>query len=60
LSTTVEALIDLRNRTLDAYVDGRISKETHRADLHAIAVEIDRNLAPEGQIPLDERAAWVD
>ncbi len=59
MSTTVEALIDLRNRTLDDYVDGRISKETHRADLNAIAVEIDRLLTPDGHVPLEVRAARV-
>jgi hypothetical protein len=59
LNTTVEALIDLRNRSLDDYLDGRISKETYRADLHAIAVEIDRILTPNGQPPLEERAARV-
>jgi hypothetical protein len=59
LSTTVEALIDLRNRTLDDYVDGRINKETHRADLDAIAVEVDRLLSPDGHERLEERAARV-
>lgn len=59
MSTTVEALIDLRNRTLDDYVDGRISKETHRADLNAIAVEIDRLLTPDGHVLLEVRAARV-
>jgi hypothetical protein len=59
LSTTVEALIDLRNRTLDDYLDGRINKETHRADLDAIAVEVDRLLSPDGHEPLEKRAARV-
>ncbi len=57
--TTIEAPIDLRNRTLDDYVDGRISQETHRANLDAITVEIDRILTPEGQPSPEERAAWV-
>jgi hypothetical protein len=40
---TVEGLIGLRNRTLDDYVDGRTSADAHRADLSAIAVELDRS-----------------
>lgn len=38
VSMTVEALIEIRNRTLDAYVDGQISEDTNRADLAAIAI----------------------
>jgi hypothetical protein len=59
LSITVEALIDLRNRILDDYIDGRASQEAYRADLGAIAVEIDRLLSPDGQVPLEERTARV-
>lgn len=59
MSITVEALIDLRNRILDDYIDGRTSQEAYRADLGAIAVEIDRLLSPDGQVPLEERTARV-
>lgn len=56
---TVEALIALRNRTLDDYVDGRTSAEAHRADLSAIAVELDRIVSPEGEGRPEDRAARV-
>ncbi len=56
---TVEALIELRNRTLDAYVDGQISEDANRADLAAIAIELDRLVSPDRQGHLDGRAARV-
>jgi hypothetical protein len=56
---TVEALIALRNRTLDDYVDGRTSAEAHRADLDAIAVELDRLVSLDGEGRLEDRAARV-
>lgn len=56
---TVEGLIGLRNRTLDDYVDGRTSAEAHRADLGAIAVELDRLISPDGEERLEDRAARV-
>lgn len=56
---SVEALIELRNRTLDAYVDGQISEDTNRADLAAIAIELDRILSPDRQGHLEGRAARV-
>lgn len=59
MSISVEALIELRNRTLDDYVDGRISEQTHRADLDAIAVEIDRITTSDGNISLEDRAVRV-
>jgi len=59
VSITVAALIGLRNRILDDYIDGRTSQEAYRADLGAIAVEIDRLLSPDGQVPLEERTARV-
>lgn len=59
MSMTVEALIALRNRTLDDYVNGRTSAEAHRADLSAIAVELDRVVSPEGQGRPEDRAARV-
>ena len=59
MSMTVEALIALRNRALDDYVDGRTSAEAHRADLSAIAVELDRVVSPEGEGRPEDRAARV-
>ena len=59
VSMRVKALIELRNRTLDAYVDGQIGEDTSRADLNAIAIEIDRILSPDRQNDVDERAARV-
>jgi hypothetical protein len=59
VSTSVEALIELRNRTLDAYIDGQIGEDESRADLNAIAIEIDRILSPGRQDDVDERAARV-
>ncbi len=49
MSMTVEALIALRNQTLDEYVDGRTSEGAYRADLGAIAVELDRVVSPAGE-----------
>lgn len=59
LSLSVAALIELRNRTIDDFVDGGTTKEAYRADLDAIAIEVDRLLSPDGQMPLQERAAQV-
>jgi len=59
LSITVAALIGLRNRVLDDFMDGRTSEKAHRADLGAIAVELDRLLSPDSQAPLEERTAQV-
>jgi hypothetical protein len=56
---TVEGLIGLRNRTLDDYVDGQTSAEAHRADLSAIAVELDRLVSLDGEGLLEHRAARV-
>jgi hypothetical protein len=56
---TVEGLIGLRNRTLDDYVDGRTSADAHRADLSAIAVELDRLVSVDGEGLLEDRAARV-
>ncbi len=56
---SLEDLMELRNRTLDAYVDGQITENTSRADLGAIAIELDRILSPDRQNDLDERAARV-
>jgi hypothetical protein len=59
VSMTVEALIELRNRILDAYVDGQISEETSRAGLGALAIELDRILSPKRQGHPEGRAARV-
>jgi hypothetical protein len=59
VTTTIDALIDLRTRSLDAYFDGRISEEASRADLDVIAVELDRVLSPDGNSPIEKRAARV-
>lgn len=59
MSMTVEALIELRNRILDVYVDGQISEDTSRTDLAAIAIELDRILSPKRQAHLEARAARV-
>lgn len=59
MSMTVEALIALRNQTLDEYVDGRTSEGAYRADLGAIAVELDRVVPPAGEGRLEDRAARV-
>jgi hypothetical protein len=56
---TVEALIELRTRTLDAYVDGQISEDANRADLAAVAIELDRILSPDRQGHLEGRAARI-
>lgn len=56
---SVEALIELRNRTLDAYVDGQTSQDMSRADLAAIAIELDRILSPDAQGHLEGRALRV-
>jgi hypothetical protein len=55
----VADLIELRNRTVDAYIDGQIGEDTSRADLNAITIEIDRILSPDRQDDVDERAARV-
>ncbi len=59
MSMDVGALIELRNRTLDAYVDGRISEDASRADLAAIAIELDRILSPARHGRMEGRAARV-
>ncbi len=59
MSMTVEALIALRNQTLDEYVDGRTSEGAYRADLGAIAVELDRVVSPAAEGRPEDRAARV-
>ena len=59
MSITKEALIALRNRTLDEYIHGRTSEKAYRADLGAIAVELDRVVSPAGEGPVEDRAAGV-
>lgn len=59
MSVPVEALIALRNQTLDEYVDGRTSEGAYRAELGAIAVELDRVVSPAREGRLEDRAARV-
>jgi hypothetical protein len=59
MSITKEALIALRNRTLGEYIHGRTSEKAYRADLGAIAVELDRVVSPAGEGRLEDRAARV-
>ena len=46
MSMTVDALISLRSQTISGFVEGGITEETYRADLDALAVELDRQLTP--------------
>lgn len=55
----VGSLFELRNRTLEEYVGGRLNKDEFRADLAAIAVQVDRLLSTDGSASLEERAARV-
>ena len=59
MDLSVETLIELRNRTLDDFVDGRIERDEFRADLAAIAVQVDRLLSTDGLASLEERAGRV-
>ena len=59
MSATVQDLLKLRHQVLGDYVDGRITKAVNRADLAAIASELDRLLSPGGRRPIDRRAATV-
>jgi len=59
VTMTVEALVELRNRTLDAYVDGHIREDMSRADLGAIAIELDRILSPDQDGGLEGRVGRV-
>ena len=59
MDLSVETLIELRNRTLDDFVDGRIERDEYRADLAAIAVQVDRLLSTDGLASLEERAGRV-
>ncbi len=59
MGITVAALIALRSRAVDDFTEGRASAEAYRADLDAIAVELDRLLTPDRRGTLQERAAKV-
>ena len=56
---TVDALIALRSRVIDDFVEGRTCADAYREDLDAIAVELDRVLTPDGRGSLQERATKV-
>ena len=59
MSMTVDALISLRSQAISGFVEGGITEETYRADLDALAVELDRQLTPDGRGTLQQRAAKV-
>ena len=59
MSMTVDALISLRSQVISGFVEGGITEEAYRADLDALAVELDRQLTPDGRETLQERAAKV-
>jgi hypothetical protein len=59
MSATVQDLLKLRHQVLGDYVDGRITQAVNRADLAAIASELDRLLSPGGRRAIDRRAAMV-
>jgi hypothetical protein len=59
MSPTVQDLLELRHRALDDYLDGRITQAVNRADLAAIAIELDRLLSSGGRRPISKRAAMV-
>ena len=59
MDLSVETLIKLRNRSLDDFVEGRIERDEYRADLAAIAVQVDRLLSTDGLASLEERAGRV-
>jgi hypothetical protein len=59
MSMTVDALISLRSQVISGFVEGGVTEETYRADLDALAVELDRQLTPDGRGTLQQRAAKV-
>ena len=59
MSMTVDALISLRSQVISGFVEGGITEEAYRADLDALAVELDRLLTPDGRGTLQQRAAKV-
>jgi hypothetical protein len=59
MSMTVEALISLRNQVISGFIEGEITDEAYRADLDPLAVELDRQLTPDGRGALQQRAAKV-
>jgi hypothetical protein len=59
MSMTVDALISLRSQVISGFVEGGITEGAYRADLDALAVELDRQLTPDGRGTLQQRAAKV-
>ena len=59
MNMTVDALISLRNHVISEYIEGGITEEAYRADLDALAVELDRLLTPDGRGTLQQRATKV-
>jgi hypothetical protein len=59
MSMTVDAVISLRSHVISGYIEGGIDEEVYRADLDALAVELDRLLTPDRRGSLQQRAAKV-
>jgi hypothetical protein len=59
VSMTVDSLISLRSQVISGFIEGGITEEAYRADLDALAVELDRLLTPDGRGTLQQRAAKV-
>ena len=59
MSMRVDDLISLRSQVISGFIEGGITEEAYRADLDALAVELDRLLTPDGRGTLQKRAAKV-
>ena len=59
MSIRVDDLISLRSQVISGFVEGEITEEAYRADLDALAVELDRQLTPDRRGTLQQRAAKV-
>jgi hypothetical protein len=59
MSMPVDALISLRSQAISGFIEGEIAEEAYRADLDALAVELDGLLTPDRRGTLQQRAAKV-
>ena len=59
MSVRVDDLICLRSQVISGFIEGGITEDTYRADLDALAVELDRQLTPDRRGTLQQRAAKV-
>jgi hypothetical protein len=59
MSIRVDDLISLRSQVISGFVAGGITEEAYRADLDALAVELDRQLTPDHRGTLQQRAGKV-